>query len=215
VSVKTKNIAVLVLAALLLLIGWQRLVLGPMSSSEAKANRVVREEQNRARTLDAELRRIKSDEGSKGPSAAELTAAIPESPAVSSFLRAVDGIRNETGVTFQSLTPNPVAAGAASPSIGLDVSVQGSWDQVRAYIGRLVRLDRLVVVDNVSLTAASTATGPGGAGVQTSGAPTGTIFAGAGAAPTVSAQLTARVFTQQAPAGAATVPGAAAAGTPG
>ncbi|MFM8236965.1 MAG: type 4a pilus biogenesis protein PilO [Actinomycetota bacterium] len=211
---RTKNIAAVVLAGLLLVIGWQRFVLGPMGAAEAKANRVTLEERARARTLDAELRRAASGAG-KGPSARELQAAIPESPAVSSFLRAVDGIRDETGVAFQALTPSPVAAGAASPSIGVDLSVQGSWEQVRAYLGRLVRLDRLVVVDNVSLSAASAAAGPTGGASQVSGAPTGELFAGAGSAPMMSMQLTARVFTQQAPAGAVTAPGAGAAGTPG
>ena len=102
-------VRLLALAALLLVLGWQKLVLSPMGSSESKANRVTEEERTRARSLDAEIRRLKGDgKGGQGPSAAELRAAIPESPAVSSFLRAVDGIRAQTGVVLDVLAGHPV-----------------------------------------------------------------------------------------------------------
>jgi hypothetical protein len=61
---------------------------------------------------------------------------------------------------------------------------------MRDYMDRLLQMPRLVMIDNVSVTAA-TATGS-----QSNGGPTGEIFAGQGAPPLLTVQMTARMFAQ-------------------
>jgi Tfp pilus assembly protein PilO len=134
------------------------------------------------------------------------------------FLRSLDQVRVQSGVEFQSIVPNPPTAQGGIAATSLGITVQGSYAQVRSYADRLEALPRLVVVDNVSMNAGAAAEGA----AASTGSPTGEVFAGAGAAPVISMQLTARVFTSQVPAAeaggagaqTATAPAAAAPGTP-
>jgi Tfp pilus assembly protein PilO len=202
--VKTKNIAVIILAVLLVTLLWHRVVYSSMGNQASKANQAAEDAEMQAKTLEAQVRALGGlDAQRKNPSLQELQNAIPEGPALASFLRAVDTVRVQSGVGFQSIVPNPPAPDGGIASVNLGITVQGTYEQVRDYADRLESLSRLVVVDNVTMNAGAAADG-----ATSEGGPTGNVFAGAGAAPLVSLQLSARVFTSQAPVVATPTPGA-------
>jgi Tfp pilus assembly protein PilO len=208
---KTKNIAVIGLAVLLMLVLYNRVVYSSMGSQAAKANQAAEDAESRVKTLQSQVRLATGGESggkSKGATLEELQNAIPASPALSTFLRSADNIRIASGVTFQSIVPTqPNALGGVS-SINLGITVQGGYREVTDYVNRLNKLTRLVLVDNVSVTAGAAATGAAPA----AGGPAGPVFAGQGAAPSLQLQLSARLFTLP-PGG--TVLGASPVGAPG
>ena len=108
-----------------------------------------------------------------------MQTAIPKTPAEAEFLRQLDSIKAATGVEFQSVSPGaPMTAGGLS-TISVSIVVKGSVAQVMSYLGRLEKLARLFVTDNVGVTAGSASN----AAATASGGPVGDVFAGMGAPP--------------------------------
>ena len=208
---KTKNIAVIALAAALVLLLWYRVVYSSMSSQASKANQAAQDAEVRAKSLETQLRAEggTSSGGTKSHKASvvELQNAIPATPAVSDFLRSADAVGSASGVVFQSIVPSQPTLAAGIASMNFGITVQGSYAQVRSYVDGLMALPRLVVIDSASLSAGQATTGA--AAATAVGGPVGDVFAGTGAAPVISLQLTARVFTQQLPV----APAAGGAGT--
>ena len=201
-QVKMRNIIVIALAVLFVAVLWQRMVYASMNHQASKAKQATADAETRIKSLQAELNKIDTGDAGAPHTATqeELKNAIPPSPALSSFLRSADTIRAESGVAFSSIVPAAPTAASGVGTVTLGINVQGSYAQVIDYLNRLNKLSRLVVVDSVNFTpgAAEGATGGGG--------PTGSVFAGQGAPPVMTIQVTARLFTQQGALGAA--PGA-------
>jgi type IV pilus assembly protein PilO len=202
--------AVMALVVVLVLLAWYRLAYSSMASQVSKANDATQEAETRAKTLQASVRALTptaKEKAAQQASQRELAGAIPPTPALSTFLRQTDAIQSASGVTFQSITPSLPAMSDGATTISVSINVQGSYAQVTDYLDRLMKLPRLVQVDNVSYTAAAAANSSNGQGTS-SGAPTGEVFAGQGAAPSIQLTLAAKVFTTQ-----AVVAGTAAAST--
>jgi hypothetical protein len=88
----------------------------------------------------------------------------------------------------------------------MGITAKGNYAQMMDYVNRLDKLSRLVVIDNVQITAGAADDSAGSNG----GAPTGPVFAGQGAPPELQLQLTARLLTTAIPpvatTGGATAP---------
>ncbi len=197
-QVKTKNVAVIALGVLLVLLLWYRMIYSSMSSQAAKAKQSTHDAELRVDALQRQLNQTTGDgKGgeAKKASADELQNAIPVTPELSNFLRATDKIRAASGVGFQSITPSAPTLVGSVETINLGIIVQGEYPKVIDYLDRLMKTPRLVIVDNVGVTGggSSSASSSGG---PTGGGPTGEVFAGVGAAPTLQVQLTARLFAQ-------------------
>jgi Tfp pilus assembly protein PilO len=182
------------LVAAFVLVLWYMMLFSPTSSKASKANKATAEAQTKVKTLQAEIRKIApAQTGSQKELEAKLQTAIPKTPAEAEFLRQLDSIKAATGVEFQSVSPGaPVTAGGMS-TISVSIVVKGSVAQVMSYLGRLEKLQRLFVTDNVGVTAAGSTSN---AGATASGGPVGNVFAGMGAPPALQVQITGRVFTQ-------------------
>jgi len=213
VQVKTKNVAVIALGVLLVLVLWNRVVYSPMSNQATKAKQATQDAQLRVDTLQRQLRQETGGGNgqAKKASAGELQHAIPVTPELSNFLRTTDKIRAQTGVGFQSITPSVPTVVGGVQTINLGIVVQGEYRQVLAYLDALMKTPRLVIVDNVGVTGGGASGSPSVPG-STGGGPTGEVFAGVGAAPSLQVQLNTRLFAQ-APAGLAT--GSTSAGAAG
>jgi Tfp pilus assembly protein PilO len=125
------------------------------------------------------------------PAADSLAAAVPDQPALAELLRQFQTIAVGTGVTQESVSPSPVqaiAAGAPGSSLGVEISVSGPKPALYDYLHRLAALDRLFVVDKMTIEP------------KTSDAAPATTN---GSAPTDSFHLdvSGRAFTAAAPAG--------------
>jgi Tfp pilus assembly protein PilO len=196
-QVKTKDLAVIGLAIIFVLFLWYQFVYSPMGAQASKANQSAQDAKQQAASLDAQVRQMTGAGAKKKASNDELQKAIPATPQVSEFLRQMQQIRDAVGIpeAFQSIAPAAPTATGGSMAISVGITAKGSYAQMMDYVNRLNKLPRLVVVDNVQITA-------GGAGSGTGGGPTGPVFAGSGAAPELSLQISVRLLTAGAPAAA-------------
>jgi len=221
VQVKTKNLMVGALIALLVLVLFYRMVYGSMESQASKAKQHEKDYNAQINTLQHQLKAIApgvSNAPTKGVSKDELAAAVPPAADEGEFIRIFDEIRDASGVKFQQITPSAPSAGATGgasapagvQTINVGITVQGTYGQVQDYVDRLMKAPRLMVIDSENVTAGSRADGSSSAG----GAPVGPVFAGQGGPPLLQVQLTARLFTLAAPVAAAGATGTHAGSTP-
>jgi len=190
--VRQKNLMVGALAAGLILVMWYMLLFAPTSSKTSKANKAASAAQVKVKSLQDDIRQLTpAPNGSQKELETKLQAAIPKTPAEAEFLRQLESIKAATGIEFQSVSPAaPTTAGGLS-TISVNIVLKGSQSQVLSYLGRLEKLNRLFVTDNVGLTATSANASTAG-----SGGPVGDVFAGVAAPPALQVQITGRVFTQ-------------------
>jgi Tfp pilus assembly protein PilO len=86
-----------------------------------------------------------------GPAAAP---AIPEDPALTQLLRQLQAVAESSGVTYSVITPTPLAANPNGPggSMAITIAATGSHDGIQAYVKALRDLDRLLVIEQISIT---------------------------------------------------------------
>lgn len=94
---------------------------------------------------------------------AAASVAVPGSADLAAFVRAVGKIGEQSGVAIEQIAPLKVASDsdpealvalpAGTSSITISVGAGGSYEQAMAFAAELGRLERLVVVDLVRLTA--------------------------------------------------------------
>lgn len=172
---KTKNMAVSGLVAVLLVALWWTMLLKPTRAKVAKVKADTTAQEDRLAPLQRQLSLAQHDAANAAQLKAQLQSlqsAMPGSPALAAFIRDSNGIASAAGVTWQSVThatPTPGADGVSSITVGLQV--QGTYGQIVDYLGRLASMKRLLVVDNLQLaTTTSGATAAGGnAGTQSTG----------------------------------------------
>jgi Tfp pilus assembly protein PilO len=213
VPVKQKNMIVGALAAVFVLILWYMFLYSPMTAQKSKAKKAAADAMTKVKSLELEVNSFKANLASPAQKqqSQKLNAAIPLLPAEAGFFRDLDGIKSASGVLFQAVTPSSPASAGQLTTINVSITVSGSLAQVQDYLTRLEGLSRLFVIDNLSLTPTSSSSGSSAGSAATpapQGGPTGKYFAGTGAAPTISAQISGRMFTQQVIAPLAGSPGA-------
>ncbi|HVW35202.1 MAG TPA: type 4a pilus biogenesis protein PilO [Acidimicrobiia bacterium] len=153
-------IALVVMSALVLAYGWNKVFLAP----KARAKAAVAKELATARTAEQALRQnlaalqtLARDTQSREAELARLGKLVPATPDLAGAIDAFDQTARSAGVSLSSLVPAPATATATGPAtLGVSMKVSGSFNQVYDYLHRLETLDRLVVVDSVSLTGSGT-----------------------------------------------------------
>lgn len=118
-----------------------------------------------------------------------LTVEIPADPAISTLLRQLQAVATETGVAQGSISPSPLGENPSGPggSMQITISATGSHEASLAYIQRLRDLDRLFVIEQISISV-------GGDGAE-------------------QLQISARVFTREGPVVAVPIDAATSATT--
>jgi hypothetical protein len=87
------------------------------------------------------------------PATKALAAAIPPQPELAQLLRQLQTIATETGTDQKTVSPAaPVASSAGGSSVQLVISTSGPRAGVYGYLHRLGALERLLVVDKVSIS---------------------------------------------------------------
>jgi Tfp pilus assembly protein PilO len=210
VQVKTKNIVVSVLVVLFVGLAWYQFVYSPMASSASKSRAAAKDANTNADNLRKAIsgtNSAKKKTKNNDPSTDLMQAALPVDAAESSFLRSVDALRVSSGADWQSITPTaPVISGTVS-TISVGITVQGTEDELAQYASGLGDLQRLFVMDNLAISAASGSSGvPGG----TSGRVLNGHFNGGA---TLQMQISGRIFSQPGAIASATT-GAAGSTTP-
>ena len=197
-----KRNAVIGMAAVLLavIVAWYLVIYSPKSDDLDQAKTATAAEQKKTGDLRFELSRLQSQAKNASQQQAllgRLDQAIPAQPDEAEFILQANSIAAESGIDFLSIAPTPPAASGTTTTIGLTLSIEGSFFQVKEYLTKLEALERLVIVDGINMSAGSS-DGTGGDGV------------------TLSVTLQARMFTTAAPpaaAGATTTPDAGTSST--
>ena len=178
---KTKNLSVGILVAVLTLALWYNFLLKPMRSQTSKVKADTAAQKQKLVPLQAQLDQANIDSAHAATFKAQLAslqAAVPNSPALAAFIRDANAIASASKVTWQSVT-HAAPTGVGSPAaITVGIQIQGTYEQVMDYLGRLGVLKRLVVVDTVQFSAAAGTGGGAGGAATGAGASTGP-FSGA------------------------------------
>lgn len=152
-------------AAIVLVVIWYLAMWSPESKSVQKAhaaNAVATQKigqlQSQAGGLQALVKKIPADNARF----AQLEAEMPDNPQFDQALNQLQQAAAQTGVSVPSVTPStpPEAGGSAGsaaqsqgiPAISLTMSVQGTSQQLEAFLSALYSMQRTVVVDRVSMS---------------------------------------------------------------
>src|SRR5215470_7452392 len=104
---KTKNLAVSILVAVLVLALWWTMLLKPTRAKVAKVKTETETQQQKLAPLEAQVAKARSDAANAAEIKAQLTSlqeAMPDNPALAAFIRDANGIAADAGVTWQSVT---------------------------------------------------------------------------------------------------------------
>jgi len=201
--VKRNQILIGVAALLAIVLVWYFVLYAPLGDDLDSAQAQKTEEQKKTDSLQADLARLQSQQKNGTQQQAllrKLDAAVPEQPDLAEFIIQANEIADQSGISFLSITPNPPAAGTAGASvIGLTISIQGSFFQLQDYLRLLEKLERLVIVDSVTISASGGSSSSG-----TTGSSTDVSTSSSGGGTTLGVTLIARMFTRAAPTGGTT-----------
>lgn len=211
---KTKNLAVGALAAVLVLALWWNFLLKPTRAKASKVKADTEAERAKLPPLQAQLAQANADAAHAGEIKAQLAAlkaAVPNSPALAAFIRDANSIAEESGLAWQSVTHGLPVPGIGAKSITVGIQIKGTYEQAVDYLARLAKLERLFVVDGVQFTSASSS----GAGESSAGASTGPFSGASQLTVTVSGRMfetPPALPTDASGTGTGTTPGSAVSG---
>lgn len=163
-SMRMRFVAVAV-GTLLITIAWFMLIFRPASSRLSEVREEIETTRTEIAALEtklAQLQELQRNEESLRNQAARFARALPDKPALSTFIRQVHKIAGEANMDWVSVSPSaPGAPGASAGgdqggsaalrSIGVSLSANGGFFQVEEFIDRFQRLDRAVRIDTFSL----------------------------------------------------------------
>jgi Tfp pilus assembly protein PilO len=212
--VKRNQLLIIGAALLAIVLLWYFLLYAPLGDDLSSAQTQTETEQKKTDGLQQQLSQLQSQAKNGTQQQAllrKLDAAVPEQPDLAEFIIQANEIATESGISFLSISPTPPASGTAGVSvINLTISIGGSFFQLQDYLRLLEKLERLVIVDGITISASTATSGTG-----TGGTSTADSTSSSSGDTTLSVTLTARMFTRAAPtsstggtSGGTTAPGA-------
>ncbi len=207
-AVKRNPLIAIGVGLLVIVLLWYFLLYAPLGDDLSSAQAQTSEEQKKTDGLQADLARLQAQAKNSTQQAAllrRLDAAVPEQPDLAEFIIQANDIADQSGISFLSIAPSPPAAGTGASVINLTISINGSFFQLQDYLRLLEKLERLVIVDGITISSSS--------GSSTSGSSGSTDATTSSSGTSLSVTLTGRMFTRAAPAtgaadGSGTTPGA-------
>ncbi len=156
--------ALAVLGAVVVLYGWNALLLTPRSRAQASISKdlaAARTAEDGLRQNLAQLRTLAADTEGREAELARLGRLVPPGADEAGAIVALNDTASAAQVDWTSLTPSPPGPATAGAPVGISLSIKvgGTFDEIFDYLHRLESLDRLVVVDNISLAVVDTAGG--------------------------------------------------------
>jgi Tfp pilus assembly protein PilO len=195
------------------LVLWFVALWGPQGSALSSARKRASDATAQRETLRDQLQRLQDsrrDQPLKQSRLETMRVAVPDDPNLAQFILDANDAASNAGIDFLSITPTPpsapaggttgttaaggaAAGGAAAPvPIRVGLTLTGGYYQVLNFVNLLDKLPRIVVVDNIALTAATAGTTQG-----------------------LQATLAARIFTTSASPVAGATTGAGGGAAPG
>jgi Tfp pilus assembly protein PilO len=185
---------------LVIVLLWWFLLYKPLGDDLSSAQAQTASEQKKTDSLQADLTRLQSQAKNASQQQAllhKLDAAVPEQPDLAEFIIQANDIADQSGISFLSIAPSPPATGTGGASvINVTITLSGSFFQLEDYLRLLEQLDRLVIVDGLTISASS-----GSSSSSTTGSSTADATTSSDSGDTsLSVTLTGRMFTRAAPA---------------
>jgi type IV pilus assembly protein PilO len=179
--------------------GWNSVFLGPRNRARAAVHMelgAARQQEQDLRQNMAQLRKLAADTQSREAELTRLGRLVPADADLAGAILALDETAKEAQVSMGSFVPSPSAAtaGGGPATVGVTMTIDGTFDQMYDYLSRVETLDRLVVIDSIQLAGGGNGTGTGPAGPLK-----------------LAAQIRARLFAATGPAAPTTATGAAGA----
>jgi Tfp pilus assembly protein PilO len=171
---------------LLIVAVWYVALYSPKSADLSKAHGDLTSAEANQQTLKAQLSNLRGLEANRAKQQAvlqKLSAAVPPTPDLATFILQANDIATQSGVSFLQVSPGIPSAGSPSP-IALSMQIEGTFYQVYDYLNRLENMQRLVLIDSLSLSSK-------GQGAGTSD-------------PLLGVSVSGRMFTRAAPQSGAT-----------
>ena len=176
------------------ILAWFLLLYSPLGDDLKAAETSTAVEATKTQDLQTTLTRLTDQSKNSTKQAAQLRRfdqAIPQKADEGEFIMSLSQLAVSSGVKLVSLSPTPPAASGTSSTIGLNISITGSFFQVKNYLTQLEGLERLVIIDGVNISAGAGAASSSGASSD---------------ATSLRVTLTGRMFTRAAPTSAGGVP---------
>ena len=201
-----RTITFSVLAVIMVVALWWVFVFSGIRSDASKAAEDVDTAKAESTSLEAQLKQLEALEADAPQTQArldEMRKLLPQQADLAGFIDEANALGAEAGVKWVSVTPTTPTTSAAVNTIPFTMTVSGGYYQVLDYLHRVEGMSRLVVIDGVTIDQGEAAED--------------------GGPPELTANLTARMFSQsavQTAPGAPTTPaangdGVAAAATAG
>jgi Tfp pilus assembly protein PilO len=175
----TRTLTASVLGAVLIIGAWWMFVFSGIRSEASDVDKAIDTAKTEERALETQLSQLEALTA-KAPElqaeAERLQKAVPADIDLAGFIESANARGAEAGVKWLSVSPTEPTATGTAGTIQLSISVEGDYYKVLDYLNRLEHMDRLLVVDAIDLTASD------GAGSTNE--------------TTLTASLTARMFTQ-------------------
>jgi type IV pilus assembly protein PilO len=89
----------------------------------------------------------------------ELNTVLPETTQYPAFLSALQGVANVAGVTLQGWTPQDEVVQKFFAKVPMRLSLVGKYHQVAKFFYGVGQLDRIINIENISLTQPKTTAG--------------------------------------------------------
>ncbi len=183
-----RTITASVVASIAIIAVWWLFLFSPARSDASKVGDELTTAKAQTRTLEVQKKQIDDLEKRAPQINAErdkLRAAVPQDADLASFIDQANELGTEAGITWVSVSPTEPTAGGVAGEIPLNMQVTGGYFQVLDYLNKLENMPRLVIVDQVALTATASAEGASAAAPQLSATLTARMFSQGGAAATV------------------------------
>ena len=145
------------IGSILMLLLWYFLLWSPRQEAIQAAQQRTEAADAQSATLEAEIRRLQQaqrDEPLKQARRAQLQSAAPDDAALGQFILDVNAAANASGIDFMTIsqTPPTPSEGGGLSVITLNFSIAGGYFQILDFMNRLTDMQRLVVIDTVSLS---------------------------------------------------------------
>ena len=160
--VKSKVVLVITAGIIVLLVVWWFAWMTPEANKLATVQQQVTTDQANVSQLNLQLLTLKAERRlvlKELPYLRKVTSAIPATEDPPGIVDSLNSLANQTGCDLLSVTPADSLTPTTTPGlsvIGVSFSVSGSHSDVFAFLSGFYGMKRLMTINSVDLTSAST-----------------------------------------------------------
>jgi type IV pilus assembly protein PilO len=121
-------------------------------AKERKQEQSLVDDLSKAKQSQFEYQRDLAELAQRQQRQRELNTVLPETTQYPAFLSSIQGVANVSGVTLQGWTPQDEVLQKFFAKVPMRLSIQGKYHQVAKFFYGVGQLDRIINIENISLT---------------------------------------------------------------